>query len=190
MDRKQVSCGGMARRRLLTAGGALMLAGLPSPAFAGVLEERERRLDFIQVRTGEVLSAAYWRGGRYRPAALDRISYLLRDVPSGEVRPIDPRLFDLLYGLRRTLRSDAPFLVVSGYRTPRTNRILAKRKNGVARHSLHMEGLAVDVLLPNRPLDDLAEVAWSFRAGGVGYYPASHFVHLDVGPVRRWTAEG
>lgn len=189
MDRIQESCGGMARRQLLTAGGALMLAGLPSRAFAGVLEERERRLDFIQVRTGEVLSAAYWRGGYYRPGALDRISYLLRDVPSGEVKPIDPRLIDFLCGLRRTLRSDAPFLVVSGYRTPRTNRNLARRRSGVARHSLHTEGLAVDLLLPGRPLDVLAETARSFRAGGVGYYPASHFVHLDVGPVRHWTAE-
>lgn len=190
MNRNPESCGGFDRRRFLAAGGALALAGLPSPALAGVLQERERKLGFIQVRTGEELSETYWRGGRYRFNALDRISYLLRDVPSGEVKPIDPRLIDLLYGIQETLRTDAPFLVVSGYRTPRTNRILAKRKSGVAKHSLHMEGLAVDLLLPGRPLDVLAETALAFRAGGVGYYPASHFVHLDVGPVRRWTAEG
>lgn len=167
----------------------MALTGTPITALAGVIEERERRLDFINIRTGEDLSATYWRGGRYLPEALDRISHLLRDVLSDEVKPIDPHLMDLMYGIRRTLRSDAPFAVISGYRTPRTNRLLARWKSGVARNSLHMDGMAVDLLLPGRPLGEVAETACSFRAGGVGYYPASNFVHLDVGPVRRWSAE-
>lgn len=190
VDRIRQSCGGMARRRFLQASGALAVAAMPVPALAGVLEERTRQLDFINVRTDESLSVTYWRGGRYRPKAIDQVSHLLRDVPSGEVKPIDPQLIDLLYRIHQKLGSDAPFAVISGYRTPRTNRLLAKRKSGVATHSLHMDGMAVDLLLPDRPLADVAEAAWSYRAGGVGYYPSSNFVHLDVGPVRRWTAQG
>lgn len=190
MDRKQQPCGAMARRRVLQSAAAMAILGMPGTALGGVIEERERRLDFINVRTGEALSVTYWRGGRYLPEALGEISHLLRDVPSGEVKPIDPHLIDLLFGIRITLRSDAPFAVISGYRTPRTNWLLAKRKSGVAGKSLHMNGMAVDLLLPGRALDEVAETARSFRAGGVGYYPESNFVHLDVGPVRRWTAEG
>lgn len=188
MVAKQRFCEAMTRRQLLLGTGALGLTGLPGTAFAGVIEERERRLEFVNVRTGEELSVVYWRGGRYIPQGMSRISHLLRDVPTGAVKPIDPHLMDLLFGIRRVLRSDAPYSVISGYRTPRTNKLLARRKDGVAKNSFHMHGMAVDLLLPDRPLDDVAGTARSFRAGGVGYYPASHFVHLDVGPVRSWTA--
>lgn len=188
MDRRQQFCGAVTRRQMVLATGALTLCGAPATAFASVIEERERRLDCINIRTGEELSVTYWLGGSYLPDALGRISHLLRDIPTGEVKPIDPHLIDLLFAVRRSLRSAAPFAVISGYRTPRTNQMLARRRAGVARRSLHMHGQAVDLLLPGRPLEDVAATALAFRAGGVGYYPASNFVHLDVGPVRRWTA--
>ena len=181
--------GGITRRRMLLAGMALGVANTPLGALAGMLDERECRLGFNNVRTGEELEITYRVGRHYLPSALNRINYLLRDVLSGEVKPIDPRLLDLLYCVRRTLDTEDPYVVISGYRSPRSNRILARRKPGVARNSLHIDGMAVDLLLPGRDLDAVAETAKSFHAGGVGYYPRSNFVHLDVGRPRYWSVE-
>ncbi len=181
-------CGGASRRQFLAGIVAAGVSLSPAGALAGVIEERVRRLRFVNVRIGEAIDITYWHGGRYIPEALSQISFLLRDTLSGEIKPIDPRLVDLMYGVRRMLRSDAPYAVISGYRTPRTNRLLARRKRGVATNSLHMEGMAVDLLLPGKTLRSVAETARTFRCGGVGYYPRSNFVHLDIGPVRTWTA--
>ncbi len=123
---------GMTRRHLLFAGTALGIANIPIGALAGVLDERECRLGFNNIRTGEQLDITYRIGQHYVPSALSRINHLLRDVLSGEVKPIDPKLLDLLYGVRRTLRTEEPYAVISGYRSPRSNRILARRKKGVA----------------------------------------------------------
>ena len=180
---------GITRRRMLLAGMAMGIANTPFGALAGMLDERECRLGFNNVRTGEELEITYRVGRHYIPAALNRIDHLLRDVLSGEVKPIDPRLLDLLYCVRRDLDTEEPYAVISGYRSPRSNRLLAKRKSGVAKKSLHIEGMAVDLLLPGRDLDAVAETAKSFHAGGVGYYPKSKFVHLDVGRPRYWSVD-
>lgn len=180
---------GITRRRMLSAGMALGIANTPLGALAGMLDEREYRLGFNNVRTGEELEITYRTGRHYLPSALNRINHLLRDVLSGEVKPIDPRLLDLLCGVRRKLDTEEPYVVISGYRSPRSNRILAQRKPGVAKHSLHIDGMAVDLLLPGRDLDAVAETAKSLHAGGVGYYPRSKFVHLDVGRPRYWSVE-
>ncbi len=178
--------GQLGRRRILELGCALTLACLPVPALARVRADEPRSLGFKHRHTGEELSVVYWAGGRYLPDALAEIDHLLRDFRTGEVMPIDRGLLDLLHLLRRDLDSSAPFHVISGYRSPATNKMLAKKGGGVARKSLHMRGRAIDVDLPGRDIAALHRAAKSLKLGGVGYYPKPGFVHLDVGRVRYW----
>ncbi len=170
--------------RLLAAGSAVQLA---TPAMAmGALPEA-RTLALVHTHTGERISVAYAMGERMVSQALDHLNHFLRDHYSGEVGLIDPQLFDLLHGLRQELGADRPFEVISGYRTAATNSLLRNtRGGGVAQHSLHMEGKAVDVRLPGVPLADLRDAALSLRGGGVGFYPREQFVHVDTGRVRSW----
>ena len=134
----------------------------------------------------------YRRGTGYRildprpiiPDALSKVNTVLRDFRTGDVHVIDPKLLDLLFKLRTGLGSQEPFQVISGYRSPQTNARLHEQSNGVATHSLHMKGMAIDIRLGSRSLSDLHMAALSLKGGGVGYYPQSDFVHVDVGPVR------
>lgn len=128
----------------------------------------------------------YWYNGRYLSEELAKLNYLLRDHRSGEAFPINVRLFDVLYVLTHKLEASRPLEVVSGYRSAATNAWLAAHSEQVARSSLHTFGMAVDFRLPGRQLRDLYQAAWSLKAGGVGYYPVSNFVHVDVGRVRTW----
>ncbi len=160
------------------------LLAFPAPARAGA--PPARNLSFRHTHTGETLSVAYAAGDVYLSDALGRIDWFLRDIRNGESRAIDPRLLDQLYALSQDTRTTTPFEVISGYRSPATNESLRRRGGGVARHSLHLEGRAIDVRLPDVPLAELRDAAVSRRAGGVGYYPDSQFVHLDTGRVRRW----
>lgn len=147
----------------------------------------ERRLAFENLHTGERAAIAYAVDDTYVPDALQALNHLLRDHYSGEVGTIAPALFDQLYRVQCLLGCERPFQVISGYRSPSTNaRLRQSRGGGVARHSLHMEGRAIDVRLPGIDLAALRDAALALGAGGVGYYPAEHFVHLDNGKVRRW----
>ena len=177
---------GPGRRRILELGCALTLACLPVPALARTNSYEPRSLAFESLHTGEKLSTVYWADGGYLPDALSEIDHLLRDFRTDEVKPIAPELLDLLHLLRSELDSSAPYQVISGYRSATTNKMLAKRSGGVARKSLHMRGMAVDVSLPGRDLATLHRAARSLKLGGVGYYPKPGFVHLDVGRVRYW----
>lgn len=175
------------RRRLLAAGAAVLASSLLAPsqharANAGPL----RTLSFRHTHTGETLSLAYAAGGTYLSEGLARIDWFLRDFRNGEAHAIDPQLLDQLHALSALTRSKAAYEVISGYRSPATNESLQRRGGGVAKHSLHLEGRAIDVRLADVPLADLREAATSLKAGGVGYYPQSQFVHLDTGRVRRW----
>jgi uncharacterized protein YcbK (DUF882 family) len=146
-----------------------------------------RRLALSHTHTGERIELVYAVGGSFVPEAMGSLNRFLRDHYSGEVGAIDPQLFDLLHVVQRTLGSGRAYEVISGYRCPSTNDTLRQtRGGGVARHSLHMEGRAVDVRLPGVPLADLRDAALSLRAGGVGFYPREQFVHLDTGRVRSW----
>ncbi len=147
-----------------------------------------RRLAFYNTHTGETVDAVYWANGRYQPAALARIDRVLRDHRTSEVKEIDRRVLDLLFELRARLKTDRPFHVISGYRSAESNAYLRGRSptSGVAQKSQHMLGRAIDVRLPDEPIEDIRDVALAMKRGGVGYYPASGFVHVDVGPVRRW----
>jgi uncharacterized protein YcbK (DUF882 family) len=145
-----------------------------------------RTLAFRNLHTGEEVDVVYRADGQLDPTALREIDWVLRDFRSGEARPMDRRLLDLLWQLRRSLDTTAPYEVISGYRSPTTNAMLARESRGVSRVSLHMKAMAIDVRLPDRPLLALRDAALGLRLGGVGYYPASDFVHLDVGRVRWW----
>jgi uncharacterized protein YcbK (DUF882 family) len=149
----------------------------------------ERVLSFFNTHTGERLRTAYCCGGVYQPQALTEINHILRDFRADEVKPIDPRLLDLLHELGGTLETDSPFHIISGYRSPATNAMLRERggaQTGVASHSLHMDGKAIDIRIPGVKLDHLRGAARSLKLGGVGYYPALNFVHVDTGRVRFW----
>jgi uncharacterized protein YcbK (DUF882 family) len=124
--------------------------------------------------------------GDYVPESLAEINHVLRDYRTDQVAAIDTRLLDLLDRVQAKLGTSQPFQVISGYRSPATNHMLSERSSGVAKHSLHMEGKAIDIRIPGIHLADLRRTGLALRSGGVGYYPASNFVHLDVGRVRTW----
>ena len=145
-----------------------------------------KSVSFVHTHTGEKLTAAYWKDGAYQQQVLQQVNHLLRDFRTNDVHDIDPALLDVLFDLRTQVDSDAAFHVISAYRSPKTNEMLRRSSNGVAEHSMHMLGKAIDVRLAGYPTARLAEVARSLRRGGVGYYPASDFVHVDTGRVRYW----
>lgn len=176
----------LTRRGFLKASAAVLAAALPIKGFAAIAPAGERRLGFVHTHTGEKLSAVYWADGTYQPEGLAEIYHLLRDFRSGDVSPINTRLLDLLHSLSTKLDTSADFHVISGYRSPATNSMLAKNSSGVAKHSLHMDGLAIDIRIPGRDLADVRRAALALQGGGVGYYPGSDFVHVDVGRVRQW----
>lgn len=147
----------------------------------------ERKLSFTHVHTGERLSVVYARGGKYLPESLNRINFLLRDFRSNEVHDIDPALVDLLYDLQAaTGNGEGVYEVLSGYRSPKTNKMLASKSQGVGKRSLHMKGMAIDIRLPGTSTEELRRLALDLKRGGTGYYADSDFIHLDTGRVRWW----
>lgn len=172
------------RRFLLQAGACAAAAALPLAARARA--DAPRALQFLHLHTGERLSVEYFDAGRYLPDALEAVNRLLRDFRTDDVHPIDPELLDVLHRVATLTGTHRPFEIISGYRSPRTNAALRERSDGVATRSLHMDGRAIDVRLADVALPQLRAAALSLRAGGVGYYPASNFVHLDTGRVRFW----
>ncbi len=168
---------------LVTAASAL----LPFKAYAGSEPGPvPKELLFYNMYTDEHMKIVYWRDGMYLPDALADINHIFRDIRTGKERDIDINLVDLLFDIKTRIRSKEPYCIISGYRTPKSNALLSKRKKGVARKSLHMFGKAVDIRIPGYSLKGIRRVAMKHRAGGVGYYPRSKFVHLDVGEVRYW----
>ncbi len=177
------------RRRFLGLCGLTAAASLV-PASAWALGRgpgaSERTLFLHNIHTGESLERTYFAHGAYRPEALSDIDRLLRDHRTGEVAPIDPALLDQIHRVAARLDASGPVHVISGYRSPETNSALSRRGRGVAKRSYHLSGRAADVRLPDVAHADLLRVARDLRAGGVGDYPRSGFVHLDTGPVRTW----
>jgi uncharacterized protein YcbK (DUF882 family) len=143
-------------------------------------------LAFYNTHTGESLKTVYWLDGNYLPAAAEEINLILRDHRTGEINSIDPRLLDLLFELRTDLETTRPFYIISGYRSAATNALLRTASDGIATNSLHIHGQAADIRLPGLALSALRRAAVALKAGGVGYYPRSDFVHVDVGRVRYW----
>ncbi len=171
-------------RRTFLGTLAVPLMLTPRSVFADTVSGRE--LHFTHTHTGEKLAVEYFSGGDYVPDALTTVNHFLRDFRTGDVHPIDPGLLDLLYRLSHKTGTSAPFQVISGYRSPATNEMLRHRSEGVAAGSLHMQGQAIDIRLADVRLPSLRQAALDERRGGVGFYPASDFVHVDTGRVRQW----
>ena len=175
----------ISRRNFLKLG--VLAAAMPLPASASAwLAAPERRLSFHNLHTGENIDLPYWVQGDYVPESLAEINHVLRDFRTDQVAAMDIRLLDLLSRVKAQLGTSQPFQVISGYRSPATNHMLSEHSSGVAKHSLHMEAKAIDIRIPGIQLADLRHTGLALKGGGVGYYPASDFVHLDVGRVRTW----
>jgi uncharacterized protein YcbK (DUF882 family) len=146
-----------------------------------------RRLRLYETHTREHIDVVYWRDDHYLPAALNQLDHFLRDSVTGDVHHYDPRVFDVLFDLTRTsARPNGEIQVICGYRTPQTNEYLRTHTSGVAKRSLHMQAEAIDIRLPGVKTSVLRDAALALGRGGVGYYPVSDFIHVDVGRVRRW----
>lgn len=175
------------RRRFLMGFGVPL--GLALAGFGGRAAEaaaRERTIELLHLRTGERLRTVYWADGAFRREAFPAIDHLLRDWRCEREIATDPELVDLAWSLGRRLGSGGPVQILCGYRTPETNAMLSRRQRGVAKHSLHLQGMALDLRIPGRRLRDVRRAAMALEGGGVGYYPRSNFVHLDTGDVRTW----
>ena len=147
----------------------------------------EFRLHLRNLHTEERLDVVYRVGSEYVPQALESLDHILRDHRSGDVHHFDPRLFDLLTDLTAAVgQPEAEINILSGYRSPESNAYLRQHSSGVAKNSLHMQAEAIDIRVPEVKISQLRKAAISLERGGVGYYPRSNFIHVDVGQVRRW----
>jgi uncharacterized protein YcbK (DUF882 family) len=147
-----------------------------------------RTINILHMHTKEETSVTFKRNGYYDASALAKLNYALRDWRNDDQVKFDPRLFDVAWEVHRSVGSGEPLHVVSAYRSPGTNAMLRRRSRGVAKHSQHMLGKAMDFYLPDVSPARVREIGMRLQRGGVGYYPSAYtpFVHLDVGSVRSW----
>ena len=145
-----------------------------------------RCINMYSRRSGEQCKAVYWIDGEYIKEAVDEISLIMRDWRRNEIKDIDLRTIDIMSAAHRLLDTNEPFQLLSGYRSAKTNAMLRRRSRSVAKKSLHITGQAADLRLSSRSVRQLARAARSCKAGGVGSYSRSRFVHVDCGPVRNW----
>lgn len=196
---------GLTRRRFLFAAASTGVIALASGAGSAVAAEgapailpagsagagtgarwASRWLELFNTHTSEAISLAYRDARGLVAPALGKLHWILRDHRANEAAPMDPALFDQLADLAEAASVEPRYEIISGYRSSRTNAMLAGAGRGVARRSLHMEGRAIDVRLKGISCADLRDLALSAGRGGVGYYRSSNFVHLDTGRVRSW----
>jgi uncharacterized protein YcbK (DUF882 family) len=169
----------------------VLMFGILSPSFqttkAGTAPVREYRLRLFHTHTNERIDIVYRRDNAYFPDAINRLDQFLRDHRTGDVHQLDARLFDLLHDLTESVgKAETEIDIVCGYRTPASNAFLRRTTSGVASHSLHMEGEAMDIRVPGIATSELRDAALALHRGGVGFYPKSEFVHVDVGRIRQW----
>ena len=168
-------------------GSLVCLAPVQALAHLSLTGVQERSLSLLNTHTGERLKeVVYWEKGDYILDALENLNHVLRDHRTNQVHPIDPMTLDLMAAISRKVGAKQPFEIISGYRSPQTNRSLRNNSNGVAKNSYHMQGKAVDLRLQGVPLKTVRKAALDLRMGGVGYYSKSGFVHIDSGKVRSW----
>lgn len=178
----------LSRRQFLMLSGAFVAAtavtplGISSSLALSRPRFSSRKLAFFNIHTLETFEGEYWREGHYNEKALRRLAHLLRDRRNQKEHPMDPKLFDVLHQLQASLGTQDPFHVICGYRSKETNAMLHHTHKGVAKNSLHCKGKAIDICLESVPLKELKNAAVSLKAGGVGYYPRSGFIHMDIRP--------
>ena len=183
------------RRRFLTFGGAL-IGGfvLPSSSLARTMSQTRafqfRKLHLYNVATGETFHEVYWEHGQYIDSALHRINYFMRDIHSDAIHHIDSGLLNVLFRINLLTHNKRQINITSGYRSLQTNNRLISEGYPASPKSMHLLGKAVDFKMPGHALRQVHRIALSLHAGGVGYYPDADFIHVDVGPVRRWAYEG
>jgi uncharacterized protein YcbK (DUF882 family) len=178
-------------RVLLVAGAVLLLMaplGAPArPRDVSSEQAQEHQLLLYNTHTRERLDIVYRRGDQYIPSALAKLDYFLRDHRTGDIRHFDPHLYDVLSDLTLSVGHPGGEIdIVCGYRTPSTNESLRARSTGVAKNSLHTQAEAIDLRMPGVQTLDLRKAALALHRGGVGYYPRSDFIHVDIGRVRQW----
>ena len=185
---------GRVRQPMGLVRGVMLYPGvLPSDEDSAPVEGAKYELKLHHLHSGETLDVVYRIGNTYIPEAIEQLDYFLRDSHTQDEKAYDPSEFDLLHNLMTRLgRPQGIINIVCGYRTPWTNEFLRHRSRdtGVAKNSQHVQAKAIDIRVPGVRTRQLRDVALSLDAGGVGYYPRSQFVHVDVGPVRRWTFAG
>ncbi|CUH52145.1 YcbK family protein [Shimia marina] len=179
----------MTRRALLGAFAATTLVAAPTYSkAAGFLRGGGdvRRIRMYSGRTGERIDTIYWVEGKYIKDAVKEVNAFMRDWRTNDVINIDIRTIDIMAASHNLMDASEPYMLLSGYRSPKTNAMLRSRSRGVAKNSLHMKGQAADLRLSSRSVSQMARAAAACRAGGVGRYSGSNFVHMDCGPVRTW----
>ncbi len=174
------------RRNFLKAATGTAAILLAPTALAKPNQPKERILRLHNLHTGENLKATYWAEGQYLAEEIAALNRVLRDHRSNETYRMDQRLFDMLHVLQQQVDSNGTYHIISGYRSPKTNAMLNRNSSGVAKRSLHMQGRAIDIRLPGVELKHLRQAALNMKAGGVGYYPRSGFIHIDTGRTRFW----
>lgn len=179
---------GCSRREAFALGGTFALGFLLAPGLARAALPSNRSLSFYAMHTGEELTADYFVNGRYQPQELQAIAHVLRDHRTDQIHDIAPEVLDIVHAVRRMVGSRDAIHVVSGYRSPETNEMKRRRSrwSGVAKNSYHLDGKAIDLILPDSDMRQVRRAGIALQAGGVGYYPRSGFVHLDCGPFRTW----
>ncbi|KII18093.1 MULTISPECIES: DUF882 domain-containing protein [Phaeobacter] len=180
---------GFSRRALLGAFAATTLVAAPTFSnAAGFLRGAGdiRRIRMFSGRTGERIDMVYWIDGKYIKDAVKEVNHFMRDWRNDQVKEIDLRTIDIMAASHNLLDVNEPYMMLSGYRSPKTNAMLRSRSRGVAKNSLHMRGQAADLRLSSRSVTQMANAAKACRAGGVGKYRGSNFVHMDCGVVRSW----
>ena len=139
-------------------------------------------------RTGERIDMIYWIEGNYIPDAVNELNYFMRDWRTDGIKTIDMRTVDIMAASHNLLDVTEPYMLLSGYRSPKTNAMLRSRSRGVAKNSLHMRGQAADLRLGSRSVNQMAKASIACNGGGVGRYSGSNFVHMDCGQIRSWGA--
>ena len=180
---------GVTRRGLLGVFAATALVAAPSYSNAfGLLRGAGdiRRIRMYSGRTGESMDTIYWIEGKYIKEVLKEINHFMRDWRTDDTMSMDPRTVDIMAASHRLLDVSEPYMLLSGYRSPRTNAMLRSKSGGVAKNSLHLKGQAADLRLKSRSVGQMARAAEACASGGVGRYSGSNFVHMDCGPVRHW----
>ncbi|MBN9343653.1 MAG: hypothetical protein BGO76_07925 [Caedibacter sp. 38-128] len=171
----------LTRRQLLTSGSAALTTLIfPKLSFATATSKFERKLILYNTHTSEWFKDIFWEDGHYIPEQLEALNYFLRDPSNGKTTIIEPRLLDLMNSIQMTISEKKPFEIISGYRSKEFNDQLRKKGKGVAQNSKHIEGKAVDIRMSGVQLVKLRDAAKAERVGGVGFYPKSNFVHIDI----------
>ena len=177
------------RRGVLGAFAATAIAAAPTYSNAfGLLRGAGdiRKITMYSGRTGEKVNAIYWVEGEYIKEVLEEVNYFMRDWRNDKSFSMDARNVDIMAATHSLLDTNEPYMLLSGYRSPETNAMLRSRSSGVARNSLHLKGMAADLRLDSRSVTQIARAAAACKAGGVGRYSRSNFVHMDCGDVRSW----